>query len=68
MKGVKTMKKVFQIRVDASSRYPMPQVYQIEANSFAQAIKEAVKQYFKDHKHLRTDHCVVNCIKIMKGV
>lgn len=59
--------KVYSVTVDASSRYPIPVTYQIEASSWATAIARGVKKYFKEHaKRLgRPTLCSVRTRRIM---
>ena len=58
------MKKTFSVSVDASSKYPMRVVYMIEANRWHTAIAEAVRKWFKEHKHMRSERCTVNAFLI----
>lgn len=58
--------KIYSITVNASPRYPIKKTYNVEATGWATAIARAVRQYMKEHKHLRTDHCYVSAFKVSK--
>lgn len=52
--------KVFSITVNASPRYPIRETYQIEASGWSTAIARAIREYFRKHKHMRSEHCSVS--------
>lgn len=61
----------YNIVVDASPKYAMPEHISVEANNWYIAIGKAVKIYLKGdgknhkgHKHLRSDFCIVKAWRI----
>lgn len=58
--------KTYSITVNASPRYPIRKTYQVEATSWAAAISRAVRQYFKEHKCMRTTTCYVTANNLGK--
>lgn len=56
--------KYFMVTVNASPRYPIKEVFTIEASGWSTAIARGVKEYFKKHKNFRTSYCSVRADKI----
>lgn len=60
--------KVYSIRVNASPRFPVWENFIIKGSSWRSAISKAVAEYFKKHKHLRADFCVVKAEFVSKVI
>ena len=59
-------KRTFSVHVDGSPRYPMPQVYLVEATKWHTAITEGVRRWFNEHKSIRATRCRVDAY-LIKG-